>query len=163
MTHSIVAIILAVAGAAVDGIAYNFINQLHACADQDLKAYGDNNYKLAAQACAASNDDWDCACVEENFQQSSDPDCYLFNLRDSDSCDNILDTPPDLQVSYALCLIAIPFILAFSIITCGAVCCPAKCCGYPSKEEQAQASASSRGAALEQPTVTASPMSTNFA
>ena len=154
--HSIPAILLCIAGAIVDGGGYAYIRKLHACANEDLDAYGNNDYQLTAQGCILTNEGHDCACVREKFDANSDTDCYLFDLHEGDNCGHILDLPPDLQASYLLCLVSAFTMLLFSIITCGTVCCPAKCCGFANEEEKNAAMAN---AGLNEPLCTPHVMS----
>lgn len=45
-------------------------------------------------------------------------------------CDVVLEeTPSLLLVTFVVCLFASFFMLLFSCVTCGSVCCPTKCCG----------------------------------
>lgn len=101
-----------------------------------MDTYGDNDYRLTAQGCILTNEGHDCACVREKFDANSDTDCYLFDLHEGDNCGHILDLPPDLQASYVLCLVSAFAMLLYSIITCGTVCCPAKCCGFANEDEK---------------------------
>jgi hypothetical protein len=93
--------------------------------------WGDGAYLGTAAACMLSNldDDPDCACVKENFDQTSDPDCFLFKLYDGDDdCGaNILDLPPVIHKSYSLALGASFAMLILSLFACGSVCCPGTC------------------------------------
>lgn len=131
MGLSIAAVIMGFSGAVLDGIGYGFINSLHACSNTAFQTWGDSAYFSTAVACMATNqgDDNDCACVKENFDQSSDPDCYIFALYgDEDNCGSqIIDLPPLLYKSYSLALGASFVVLVMSVLACGSVCCPSHC------------------------------------
>ncbi|CAE7805344.1 unnamed protein product [Symbiodinium microadriaticum] len=131
MGLSIAAVIMGFAGAILDGIGYAYINSLHACSNTDFKTWGDSAYYAAAIGCMVTNqgDNNDCACVKQNYQQSSDPDCLIFALYgDDDDCGSaIIDLPPVLQTSYILALVASVVVLVMSVMSCGSICCPGHC------------------------------------
>lgn len=115
-----------IAGLALDGLGYSFVNQLHGCVDRNLDFTGDDQYYLTAVACLASYDG-DCACVEQTVAQNSDANYYMPDLRSADSCETIIDDLPSLlQPSYFTCLVALIVAIIFSILTCSGVCCKPK-------------------------------------
>jgi hypothetical protein len=131
MGFGIVALIAGIAGTILDLIGYSFIGKLHACSNQNLEIVGDQGYGGTAAACALSNPDWTCNCVQQSLTDDSDADCFVFGLfNGNDDCSVVLDTEPLLRRSFGLCLGATIFIAIFAVIACSSVCCPNKCCGF---------------------------------
>ena len=130
MGFGIVGFIMGAAGTVLDLVGYSFIGKMHACSNQQLDIVGDNGYGGTAVACALSNPDWACNCVQQSLTDDSEPDCFVFDLfNGEEDCNVVLDTEPLLRKSFGLCLGATIFIAIFAIVACSSVCCPNKCCG----------------------------------
>jgi hypothetical protein len=124
MAFSIPAIIGLIAAVILDGYSYKFMESMKSCSNSEGDNYGNSDYFVTSTLCAQINDAYDCSCVEETLAENSNAECYTFNLSDgSNNCEPLLNLASTLHNSYSLCIIALLFTFAFSILTCCGICC----------------------------------------
>jgi len=113
-------LVIAIAGAAVDGNEYFVARELVTCAS-NLAAYGDtsSSNSFAVFACRNADPQYDCSCVTNDLDI-----CYSYNLVvDQEYCEQILtDFPEALERSYLCCLLIAIFSFIFSIFLCNEGC-----------------------------------------
>lgn len=124
MAFSIPAIIALIAAIILDGYSYNYLEPMKACSNTNGDSYGNSDYFITSTLCSQINDAYDCSCVEQTLLENNQAECYNFNLSNGgNDCEPILNLATTLNNSYSLCIAAVFFTIAFSLMSCMGVCC----------------------------------------
>jgi len=138
---SIIALIVGIAGAAVDGLEFQFFKNIQTCASgsggnsNTVTLYGNSAYNSNVALCYANNyqSNVDCYCVntdsttvyETNTGSVSTLTCLFYNGQSN--CNNVIyEYPRLLNASSALDIIEVLATLFLAVLTGMMVCCPTR-------------------------------------